>query len=419
MDHSSSYVIILIALVFCAFFSAMEIAFLSSNRLRIELERSKGSLRSRVIDIFYGKDAFFIALLLLGNNVALVLFGISSAEILSPVIVSWGIESAFLILLLQTLLSTLLVLSVAEFLPKALVQINPNGFLKIATFPMFVVYAVLYLPTHLIMVVSNVFLKLLKISGKTHAKVFTKIDLEHFVHDLSNRIHEEEDLGKEMQILRNALDFSNIKARDCMIPRTEIIAVEVDEDMGVLKKTFIEKGLSKILIYRESVDNIIGYVHSFAMFDRPESIKEVLMPIRFVPAATSGKELLQLFSKQSGNIAVVVDEYGGTAGVVTIEDVIEEIFGDIEDEYDSEVLTEEQLSEKEFRFSARIDIDYLNQKFNLGFPESDEYDTLGGFILHELETIPEIGETVVTQRHTLVIEEVTERRIELVRVVVH
>jgi len=397
----------------------MEIAFLSSNRLRIELERSKGSLRSRVIDIFYGKDAFFIALLLLGNNVALVLFGISSAEILSPVIVSWGIESAFLILLLQTLLSTLLVLSVAEFLPKALVQINPNGFLKIATFPMFVVYAVLYLPTHLIMVVSNVFLKLLKISGKTHAKVFTKIDLEHFVHDLSNRIHEEEDLGKEMQILRNALDFSNIKARDCMIPRTEIIAVEVDEDMGVLKKTFIEKGLSKILIYRESVDNIIGYVHSFAMFDRPESIKEVLMPIRFVPAATSGKELLQLFSKQSGNIAVVVDEYGGTAGVVTIEDVIEEIFGDIEDEYDSEVLTEEQLSEKEFRFSARIDIDYLNQKFNLGFPESDEYDTLGGFILHELETIPEIGETVVTQRHTLVIEEVTERRIELVRVVVH
>ncbi|MCE2712562.1 MAG: hemolysin family protein [Cryomorphaceae bacterium] len=419
MDHSSSYVIILIALVFCAFFSAMEIAFLSSNRLRIELERSKGSLRSRVIDIFYGKDTFFIALLLLGNNVALVLFGISSAEILSPVIVSWGIESAFLILLLQTLLSTLLVLSVAEFLPKALVQINPNGFLKIATFPMFVVYAVLYLPTHLIMVVSNVFLKLLKISGKTHAKVFTKIDLEHFVHDLSNRIHEEEDLGKEMQILRNALDFSNIKARDCMIPRTEIIAVEVDEDMGVLKKTFIEKGLSKILIYRESVDNIIGYVHSFAMFDRPESIKEVLMPIRFVPAATSGKELLQLFSKQSGNIAVVVDEYGGTAGVVTIEDVIEEIFGDIEDEYDSEVLTEEQLSEKEFRFSARIDIDYLNQKFNLGFPESDEYDTLGGFILHELETIPEIGETVVTQRHTLVIEEVTERRIELVRVVVH
>lgn len=397
----------------------MEIAFLSSNRLRIELERSKGSLRSRVIDIFYGKDAFFIALLLLGNNVALVLFGISSAEILSPVIVSWGIESAFLILLLQTLLSTLLVLSVAEFLPKALVQINPNGFLKIATFPMFVVYAVLYLPTQLIMVVSNVFLKLLKISGKTHAKVFTKIDLEHFVHDLSNRIHEEEDLGKEMQILRNALDFSNIKARDCMIPRTEIIAVEVDEDIEILKKTFIEKGLSKILVYRESIDNIIGYVHSFAMFERPESIKEVLMPIRFVPAATSGKELLQLFSKQSGNIAVVVDEYGGTAGVVTIEDVIEEIFGDIEDEYDSEVLTEEQLSEKEFRFSARIDIDYLNQKFNLGFPESDEYDTLGGFILHELETIPEIGETVVTQRHTLVIEEVTERRIELVRVVVH
>ncbi len=397
----------------------MEIAFLSSNRLRIELERNKGSLGSRIIDVFYTKDAFFIALLLLGNNVALVLFGISSAEILSPVIRSWGIESAFLTLLLQTVLSTLLVLSIAEFLPKALVQINPNRFLKMATIPMFIIYVLLYLPTLLIMLISNVFLKLLKTSGKSGVKVFTKVDLEHFVHDLSNRIHEEEDLGKEMQILRNALDFSNIKARDCMIPRTEIIAVEVDEDIELLKKTFIDKGLTKILVFRETIDNIIGYVHSFDMFKRPTSIKEILLPISFVPSATAGKELLQLFSKQSGNIAVVVDEYGGTAGLVTIEDVIEEIFGDIEDEHDSEVLTEVQISDKEYRFSARLDIDYLNEKFNLGLPESEHYDTLGGLILHELETIPEPGETLDIESHILVIEEVTERRIELVRIVIH
>lgn len=397
----------------------MEIAFLSSNRLRIELERNKGSLGSRIIDVFYTKDAFFIALLLLGNNVALVLFGISSAEILSPVIRSWGIVSAFLTLLLQTILSTLLVLSIAEFLPKALVQINPNRFLKMATIPMFIIYVLLYLPTLLIMLISNVFLKLLKTSGKSGVKVFTKVDLEHFVHDLSNRIHEEEDLGKEMQILRNALDFSNIKARDCMIPRTEIIAVEVDEDIELLKKTFIDKGLTKILVFRETIDNIIGYVHSFDMFKRPTSIKEILLPISFVPSATAGKELLQLFSKQSGNIAVVVDEYGGTAGLVTIEDVIEEIFGDIEDEHDSEVLTEVQISDKEYRFSARLDIDYLNEKFNLGLPESEHYDTLGGLILHELETIPEPGETLDIESHILVIEEVTERRIELVRIVIH
>jgi putative hemolysin len=419
MNQSSSYLIIFFALVFCAFFSAMEIAFLSSNRLRIELERNKGSLGSRIIDVFYTKDAFFIALLLLGNNVALVLFGISSAEILSPVIRSWGIESAFLTLLLQTVLSTLLVLSIAEFLPKALVQINPNRFLKMATIPMFIIYVLLYLPTLLIMLISNVFLKLLKTSGKSGVKVFTKVDLEHFVHDLSNRIHEEEDLGKEMQILRNALDFSNIKARDCMIPRTEIIAVEVDEDIELLKKTFIDKGLTKILVFRETIDNIIGYVHSFDMFKRPTSIKEILLPISFVPSATAGKELLQLFSKQSGNIAVVVDEYGGTAGLVTIEDVIEEIFGDIEDEHDSEVLTEVQISDKEYRFSARLDIDYLNEKFNLGLPESEHYDTLGGLILHELETIPEPGETLDIESHILVIEEVTERRIELVRIVIH
>ena len=419
MDPSISYSIILLSLVFCAFFSAMEIAFLSSNRLRIELERNKGTMNSKVVDLFYRKDAFFIALLLLGNNVALVLFGICSAEILSPVIRGWGIHSEFLILLIQTLLSTLLVLSVAEFLPKALVQLNPNGFLRVATLPMLIVYIVLYLPTQLIMLISSFFLKLLKSSGESTSKVFTKVDLEHFVHDLSNRLNEEEDFGKEMQILRNALDFSNIKARDCMVPRPEIIAVDVEEDIDFLRKQFIETGLSKILVYRESIDNIIGYVHSFEMFKKPASIKQILLPIAFVPSAIAEKELLELFNKQSGNIAVVVDEYGGTAGVVTIEDVMEEIFGEIEDEHDAEDLLEEQTGENEYRFSARMEIDYLNEKYHLRLPESDEYDTLGGLIIHELESIPESGDSLDLGEQMLVIEEVTDRRIEVVRIIVH
>jgi CBS domain containing-hemolysin-like protein len=419
MDPSISYSIILLSLVFCAFFSAMEIAFLSSNRLRIELERNKGTMNSKVVDLFYRKDAFFIALLLLGNNVALVLFGICSAEILSPVIRGWSIHSECLILLIQTLLSTLLVLSVAEFLPKALVQLNPNGFLRVATLPMLIIYIVLYLPTQFVMLISSFFLRLLKTKGESASKVFTKVDLEHFVHDLSNRLNEEEDFGKEMQILRNALDFSNIKARDCMVPRPEIIAVDVEEDIDFLRKQFIETGLSKILVYRESIDNIIGYVHSFEMFKKPASIKQILLPIAFVPSAIAGKELLELFNKQSGNIAVVVDEYGGTAGVVTIEDVMEEIFGEIEDEHDAEDLLEEQIGDNEYRFSARMEIDYLNEKYHLRLPESEEYDTLGGLIIHELESIPESGDSLDLGEQMLVIEEVTDRRIEVVRIIVH
>ena len=419
MDPSISYSIILISLAFCAFFSAMEIAFLSSNRLQIELERKRGSVQSKVVDLFYRNDTFFTALLLLGNNVALVLFGICSADILAPIISSLEINSTFLSLLVKVVLSALVVLSVAEFLPKVLVQLNPNGFLRLATFPMLILYIFLFLPTQLIMFFSLIFLRVLKTSGVSGSKAFTKVDLVHFVNDLSNRMNEEEDFGKEMQILRNALDFSNIKVRDCMVPRTEIIAVEVNEDIDLLKSQFIHTGLSKILVYRESIDNIIGYVHSFEMFKMPESIKQILLPIAFVPSAIAGKELLGLFSKQSGNIAVVVDEYGGTAGVVTIEDLMEEIFGEIEDEHDTEDLLEEQIVENEYRFSGRAEIDYLNQKYHLLLPESEEYDTLGGLIIHELETIPETGYTLEIGDHFLVIEKVTDRRIEVVKIVVH
>lgn len=411
-----SVIIILFSLVFSAFFSGMEIAFLSSNRLRVELERSKGTVNGKILGLFYSKESSFIALLLLGNNIALVFFGIYSAQLLEPRIETvLGVTNPTLILLLQTVLSTALVLITAEFLPKVLVHLNPNGFLKYFSIPMMIIYVLLYLPTKAVVFISSGVLYLLNIDQKNSEKVFSKIDLEHYVQDINERMHEEQDFGNEMQILQNALDFSSVKARDCMIPRTEIIALEMNEEISVLKKLFTDTGLSKIIIYRDSIDNIIGYVHSFEMFKRPESIKQILLPIGFVPEAIPGKELLELFAKQSGNIAVVVDEYGGTAGLITIEDVIEEIFGEIEDEHDKEDWLEEKISDHEYLFSARVEIDYLNETYDLGLPESDDYETLGGMVINELESIPEEGTVLEIEQFQLIIEAVSDRRIELIR----
>ncbi len=411
-----SVVIIICSLAFSAFFSGMEIAFISSNRLKVELDRSKNTPVARIIGLFYNNESHFLASLLLGNNAALVVFGIYAAALLNPIISGqFGIHSEAAILLIQTVCSTLLVLIVAEFLPKALVQLNANAFLLYASVPMFVIFIVLYLPTLVVLSISNLVLTLLKTDRDNTEKVFSKVDLEHYVQDMSTRIREEQDLGNEMQILQNALDFSNLRARDCMVPRTEITSISVEEDINVLHKLFVDTGLSKILVYRDSIDNIIGYVHSFEMFKRPASIKQILLPIAFVPAAVPGKELLEMFTKQSGNIAVVTDEYGGTAGIITIEDVIEEIFGDIEDEHDTEEWLEQKVSDTEYLFSARVEIDYLNETYGFGFEESDDYDTLGGLIIHELESIPEAGTVLELEEYELHIEEVSDRRIELVR----
>ena len=422
MDPSLHLTSILLSLIFSAFFSGMEIAFLSSNRLKVELDRSKGNLVGKILGVFYKRESRFIAMMLLGNNIALVIFGMSFAALIDgpdpehSFLRSIGITQDITVLLTQTVLSTLLVLITAEFLPKAFVQLNPNWFLKLLAVPMLIVYAVLYLPTLVIVGLSNGILRLFNVRTKKEQQVFSKVDLEHFVQDISSRIKEEQELENEMTILQNALDFSSLKARDCMIPRTEIVAVEVNETIPELSRLFIDTGLSKILIYRDNLDNVIGYVHSFEMFKKPSSIKQILLPISFVPAAIPGKELLELFTKQSGNIAVVVDEYGGTAGLITIEDVIEEIFGEIEDEHDKEDWLEEKISDSEYRFSARADIDYLNDAYKLGLPESEEYDTLGGLVIHELETIPEAGTQIELDELSLFIEQVSDRRIEVVKV---
>ena len=405
-----------VALVFSAFFSAMEIAFLASNRLKIEVDKTKGTLPSKLQTIFYRNESKIIAFILLGNNVSLVVYGISAAKLLDPVLTGWGIESEAGLLLLQTLLSTILVLVAAEFIPKSLVQYNPNRFLKIGTFPLFILYLILFVPTHIILAISWAVLKAFGYDQKTNQKVFSKVDLEHFVDDISERMDSEEVSSEDMNLLKNALDFSNVKARDCMIPRTEIIAVDIDDSLDTVMQLFIAKGLSKVIIYRDSIDNIIGYVHSYDLFKSPQSIKQILLPIHFVPSVTTGEELLSKFTEQSGNIAIVSDEYGGTAGMVTLEDVIEEIFGEIEDEHDKDNLVEEKLSETHFRFSARVEIDYLNEQYQLNIPESEDYETLGGLILFELANIPEKNSKLKMAGFSFVVEEVTDRRIEIVSV---
>ena len=410
----NAFCLILISLLFSAFFSGMELAFLSSNRLKIEVDKSKGTLLSKLHSVFYKNESKIIAFILLGNNISLVIYGISSADILEPIIKGWGISSDSLTLLLQTLFSTLLVLVAAEFIPKSIVQFNPNKSLKIGTFPLFILYILLFIPTHVILFFSWIILKTFGLDQKTNQKVFSRVDLEHFVDDLSERIESEEISTDDMTLLRNALDFSEVKARDCMIPRTEIISVDISDTLDAVKNLFIAKGLSKIIIYRDSIDNIIGYVHSSDMFKSPKSIKQILLPIHFVPSVITGEELLEKFTEQSGNIAIVTDEYGGTAGMVTLEDVIEEIFGEIEDEHDKDDLLEEKLSETQYRFSGRIEIDHINEQYDLKIPESEDYETLGGLVLYELANIPEKNLKLKIDGFTFVVEEVTDRRIETI-----
>jgi CBS domain containing-hemolysin-like protein len=417
MGENLYIILFILSLIGSAFFSGMEQAYLSSNRLRIEVERTRGSLRGRINAIFYRNQSTMIAMMLLGNNISLVVYGITFGHLLiGESNELWGIKSEILILSIQTILSTLLVLIGAEFFPKAIASINPNRFLNLGTYPLLLVYVILYLPTQFILFLSLLLLKATGSKMKSSEKVFSKIDLEHYVEDLNSRISPEQELKHEMTILQNALEFNNVKARDCMIPRTEIIAVDVNESVESTLSLFQQKGLSKIVIYRNSIDNIIGYVHSFDFFSSPNSITQILKPIGFVPGVLSGKELLETFSKQTGNIAVVTDEYGGTAGIITIEDVIEEIFGDIEDEHDKEDWLEEQLSDSEYIFSARVDIDYINENYPISLPESEEYDTLGGLITYRLERIPTKNTTLeLSNDIRIVIEEVSERRIEKVR----
>lgn len=412
---SINLIYVLVAILFSAFFSGMEIAFISANRLKIELEKKQGDFSAKILSNFIQKPASFIGAMLIGNNIALVVYGMTMAMLLEPFILVFT-ASEGLVLLIQTIISTIIVLFFAEFLPKALLRINPNFALKFAAIPLKIIYLALYPLTFITTMLSNAILKLFNVDTSQSNLAFSKIDLEHFVLDIQERQEKGEDIDHEIQIFKNALDFTDVKARECMIHRTEIVAMDIEDSVDELKEKFIETELSKILIYRDTIDNIIGYVHSLELFKRPESIKSILLPISIVPESMPASEILKQFISQRRSMAVVVDEFGGTSGVITTEDIIEEIFGEIDDEHDVEELIEQQVDENTFLFSAKTEIDYINDKYKLNLPESEEYETLGGLIFYKHESIPEKDDVITIDNYRFKIEEVSNNKIELVRV---
>jgi putative hemolysin len=412
-----SWLIIVISLVFSAFFSGIEIAFITANKLRIELESKQGFFSSKIISSFFLPEASkFIGTLLVGNNIALVVYGIMMAGVLEPLILYY-VSNGLWVLVIQTIVSTLVILFTAEFLPKALFRINPNKILGFFALPVLVVYFILYPVVFIVIGISDLVLKhLFRLKIETGKVAFDRVELNNYLREVMSGDNEQDERDHEIRIFQNALDFAGRKVRDSMIPRPEIIALDVDASIEELKETFVKTGLSKILIYRETIDEIIGYVHSYEMFRRPSAIREVLLPVLIIPETMPSQEAMKLFLAKRKSIAVVVDEFGGTAGVLTIEDVMEEIFGDIEDEHDTEVLEEEKISDNEFLFSGRLDIDYLNDEYKLNLPASDDYDTLAGLIITYEGSIPSLKEEIQIEDFRFVIEQVSETRIERVRV---
>ncbi len=412
------YFFILLSLFFSAFFSGMEIAFISANKLKIALDAKKGSRSARVLSRFLQKPSRFIGTMLVGNNIALVIFGIIMANVLTPFL-SRISSNEMAVLILQTIFSTFLILIAGEFIPKVLFQIDPNRVLSVLFGPLIVIYYILWLPTIIITGFSEMVLKIFfKVNFSEDKPVFGRIDLDHYVKEMTLGNAREGAMDYEIQIFQNALDFSTVRVKECMVPRTEITAIDMESPIEKLRKKFIETNLTKILIYKGSVDNIIGYAHAHEMFKKPESIKNILLPISVMPQSMPASEALRTFIREKKSISVVVDEFGGTSGLVTIEDVVEEIFGEIEDEHDTEQHSEKKINEKEFEFSARFEIDYLNNKYSFGFPESDEYETLAGLILFISEDIPQENEKIEFQKWIFRIKKVTARRIELVNVII-
>jgi CBS domain containing-hemolysin-like protein len=409
-------IVILLSLLFSAFFSGMEIAFVASNKLRLELDIKQGHLTSRVISIFAAKPGDYIATMLVGNNIALVIYGIMMAILLEPFISRYT-TSASSILIIQTIISTLIILFTAEFLPKALFRLSPNTALKVFAIPVLIFYIILYPVTRLTIAISgfilHTFLRVPR-SRKTQPNAFGKIDLDNLVNESNAELDQHEDPEQEIKLFQNALDFSNVKLRDCMVPRTEIVAFDESVSIEELRTRFVETGLSKILIYRESTDNIIGYINSKELFKNPADLSSMIMSLPIVPETMPANKLLQSFIKDHKSISVVVDEFGGTSGIVTMEDILEEIIGEIEDEHDTSELTEEMLNEHEYIFSARHEIDYLNEKYRLNIPESDDYETLAGLILHHYKDIPKINDRIRIDGFVFRILDVSETRIELI-----
>ena len=399
--------IILISIIFSAFFSGMEIAFVSANKLHIELEKKRKGFIPNILKKLTKNSSKFITTMLVGNNISLVLYSYFMGKV---IVEYYGINS----ILIQTVISTILILVTAEFLPKAIFRVYANETLKILALPAYFFYVLLYVFSFIINGISDFFLKFIFRTDKdAQQTVFSKEELGNYITEqLEFGNDSEEEIDSEIQIFQNALEFQKVKAREIMVPRTEILAIEIHEKVSKLSESFINSGFSKILVYKTSLDDIIGHVNAFELFKKPKTIKSILLPVEIVPESMMISDVLNSLMKKRKSIAVVVDEYGGTSGMITVEDVVEELFGEIEDEHDVQELIDVRINENEFKLSARLEIDYLNEEYNINIPKEEAYETLGGFIINQTENIPQKGEELNILNYQIIILNVSSSKIE-------
>jgi CBS domain containing-hemolysin-like protein len=419
----TAILVIVFSLILSAFFSGMEIAFVSANKIHIEIEKKQAGFLAKVLTRLTHKPSKFIATMLIGNNIALVIYGFYMGDLLinwfqSMLPSQYGFVQIWLTdfsLLTQTIISTIIILITAEFLPKVFFQIYANTLLKILAIPAYIFYALFSIVSDFIIKLTDIILRtLFKTDGDEVQLAFSKMELGDYITEQMEALEAEDDVDSEIQIFQNALEFSAVKAREVMVPRTEIMAVELHETPKSLAKLFTETGFSKILVYKDTIDNIIGYAHSYELFKKPKTIKSILLPVEFVPETMLIHEILKILTKKRKSMAVVLDEYGGTSGVMTVEDIVEELFGEIEDEHDSTDLHEEQLNDSTFKFSARLEVDYINEAYKLMLPDTEEFETLGGLLVHETGEIPEKGTEIRIGDYLFTVLEVSSTKIDLV-----
>ncbi len=407
---------ILVSLAFSAFFSGMEISYVSANKLRFELDKKDKSLTSKILDVFFHNPNQFISTMLVGNNIALVVYGLQMAILLEPWIAQF-VDQEALIVLIQSIISTILILFTGEFIPKTIFKIDPNFFLRLFALPLYLIYILLYPISKFSSLLSFLILRIAGVKNLKDSGVYTlgKVDLDYFIQQSIEDAPQDSEMDTEVKIFQNALEFSNVKVRDCIVPRTEIVACDKEVSTDELRSRFIETGLSKILIYDENIDNIIGYIHSSELFKHPDNWLEQLCKVSIVPETMAANKLMRVLMQEKKSLAVVVDEFGGTSGIVTLEDLVEEIFGEIEDEHDMKREVARKVSENEYLLSGRMEIDTLNEMFGLDLPESDDYVTIAGLILHYYQKFPKLNESIEYGKYTFKIVKVTATKIELVR----
>lgn len=408
----SIYLIIFFSILLSFFFSGMEIAYVSSNKLHIEIQKMQEGIVAKVLHKITERPSKFITTMLVGNNICLVVYGVFMGELLMQLLPN--LDGA-MSLIVHTLISTFIILITAEFTPKVFFQIYANTFIKFFAIPAYFFYVIFSPISEFIVWLSDWILRVVfKTKGDEVQLSFSKLELGNYISEQMETIDDEEEVDSEIQIFQNALDFSELRNREVMVPRTEVVAVDLETSIEKLQQILIDTGFSKILIYEENIDNILGYVHAFELFKKPENIQEVLRPVVLVPETMLAKDALNALMKQRKSIAVVIDEYGGTAGILTVEDVIEELFGDIEDEHDLVDLIEEKISDTHYIFSGRLEVDYLNEEYKLDLPENDAYETLGGMLIYHTEEIPEKDELVEIEAYQFKVIEVSNTKIDLV-----